>query len=138
MNHGIQLSADGTTLYASSMTMVYQWTYDVNTTSVGNSTEIIIGLYNGGHPWRTLLIASNQRNLLLVSQGSEDNWDFESINPAVSRAVIKVFDISAIRSAGYNYNTNGYLMGIYGLRNEVAVVFDDNNMYIFNLSNEIS
>lgn len=48
LNHGIQLSADGATLYASSMTVVYKWTYNANTTSVGMSTEIITGLYNGG------------------------------------------------------------------------------------------
>jgi glucose/arabinose dehydrogenase len=137
LNHGIQLSADGTTLYASSMTVVYKWTYNVNTTSVGNSTEIITGLHNGGHPSRTLLLAPHKPNLLLVSQGSDDNWDYEAINPAVSRAVIKVFDISAIPSGGYNYVTDRYLMG-YGLRNEVAIVFDSKNLYVTTFCNETS
>lgn len=43
--------------------------------------------------------------------------------------MIKVFDISAIPSGGYDYVKDGYLMG-YGLRNEVAMVFDSNNMYV--------
>ncbi|TVY83852.1 Cellobiose dehydrogenase [Lachnellula suecica] len=127
LNHGIQLSADGTTLYASAMTVVYKWTYNVTSTSVGNSTSIITGLYNGGHPSRTLLLAPHKPNLLLVAQGSDDNWDYESIDPAVARAVVKVFDISAIPKDGYKYTTDGYLMG-YGLRNEVGLVFDSNNM----------
>lgn len=129
LNHGIQLSADGTTLYASSMTVVYKWAYNVTTTSVGNATAIISGMYNGGHPSRTLLIAPHKPNLMLVSQGSNDNWDMDSINPALGRSLMKVFDISAVPKGGYKYNTDGYLMG-YGLRNEVGVTFDSNNMYV--------
>ncbi|RDL39301.1 Uncharacterized protein BP5553_03641 [Venustampulla echinocandica] len=128
LNHGIQLSPDGKTLYASSMTQVYQWTYDAASQSVqGSSTIIVKGMYNGGHPTRTLVLAPHQPNLLVISLGSNANWDYDSGNPNTGRALIRAFDLNAIPSGGYDYITGGYLMG-YGLRNEIALTFDGNNM----------
>lgn len=48
LNHGISLSVDGKTLYASSSTTVYAWPYTVASTSVGARTNVITGMYNGG------------------------------------------------------------------------------------------
>ncbi|KAF4637099.1 hypothetical protein G7Y89_g1005 [Cudoniella acicularis] len=127
LNHGIQFSADGKTLYASSMTNVYSWPYTASSTSVGTRTTIITGMYNGGHTTRTLLIAPHKPNLLLVSHGSNDNWDYASGNVKTARAIIKVFDLSAIPSGGYNYVSGGWNAG-YGMRNEVGMAFDGNNM----------
>ena len=127
LNHGIVFSADGKTLYASSMTQVYAWPYTASSKTVGTRTTVITGMFSGGsHLTRTLLIAPQQPNLLIVSHGSNANLDMASANPSTGRAIIKVFDLSAVPSSGYNYAASGYVMG-YGQRNSVGMTFDGNN-----------
>jgi glucose/arabinose dehydrogenase len=130
LNHGIVLSLDGKTLYASTSTTVYSWPYTASSQTVGTRGTVVTGMYNGGsHTSRTLLIAPHQPNLLIVSHGSNANFDTAAGNKATARAIIKVFDLSTAPSAGYNYVSQGYNAG-YGLRNEVGIVFDGNNMYV--------
>ena len=131
LNHGIALSVDGKTLYASSMTQVFSWPYDAAAGTLGTRSTIITGMYNGGsHVSRTLAIAPHKTNLLIVSHGSNSNIDTATSNKSTARAIVKVFDLSAIPSGGYNYVSGGYNAG-YGLRNEVGISFDKNNMYVF-------
>ncbi|EHK97141.1 hypothetical protein M7I_7153 [Glarea lozoyensis 74030] len=128
LNHGIALSIDGKTLYASTSTTVYSWPYTASSQTVGTRGTVVTGMYNGGsHTSRTLLIAPHQPNLLVVSHGSNANFDTAAGNKATARAIVKVFDLSKAPSAGYNYVSQGYNAG-YGLRNEVGIVFDGNNM----------
>lgn len=130
VSHGIALDANGTTLYASSMTSVWSWTYDSKTSAVvGGSKMIISGMSNSGHPSRTLVIPPNHPNLLIVSHGSGDNLDCHSGDMKTQRAVIKVFDMSVIPTAGYKFVTDGHQAG-YGLRNEVGLAFDGNKMSV--------
>lgn len=130
LNHGITLSLDGKTLYASTMTTVFSWPYDATAMTVGTRATIITGMYNGGsHVTRTLLQAPHKANLLLVAHGTNDNWDYAAGNPKTGRAIIKVFDTTKIPSAGYNYPNDGWLAG-YGMRNEVGMTFDNNNMSV--------
>ncbi|KAG4417817.1 hypothetical protein IFR04_009025 [Cadophora malorum] len=127
LNHGIALSADGKTLYASSMTQVYSWPYTASSGTVGTRATIITGMFSGGHSTRTLLLSPKNTNLLAVSHGSNDNFDYPSGNPKTARACVKVFDLNAIPSGGYNYISGGWLAG-YGMRNEVGIAFDGNSM----------
>jgi glucose/arabinose dehydrogenase len=128
LNHGIAMSPDGKTLYASSMTQAYSWPYDAAAATVGTRATIVTGMYNGGsHLTRTLAIAPQAPNLLVVSHGSNANIDVPTGDPKTGRAIIKVFDLSAVPSGGYNYVSGGYLAG-YGQRNEVGMCFDKNNM----------
>ncbi|KAH9216469.1 hypothetical protein DL95DRAFT_496648 [Leptodontidium sp. 2 PMI_412] len=128
LNHGIYLSPNGTTLYASSPTTVWSWMYDPASGNISGSPSVLVtGMVNSGHITRTLIVPPHAPNLLLVSHGSNGNVDAAAVNPATARAVVKVFDLSALPRGGYNYVTQGYLMG-YGLRNEVALAFDGNNM----------
>lgn len=129
LNHGMYLSPDGTTLYASAPTTVWSWSYDSVTGDIsGLPTVLVTGMANSGHITRTLIIPPHAPNLLLVAHGSNGNIDDAAANPATARAVVKVFDLSEVPSGGYNYISQGYLMG-YGLRNEVALAFDGNNMF---------
>lgn len=124
LNHGIVLSQDGKTLYASSATQVYAWTYDAVTGSVGNSSRIVIsGMDNKGHVTRTLAFPPKHPNLLIVSHGSNDNFDYDAGNIKVGRSCIKAFNVSKIPTDGYNYANGGYQLG-YGLRNGVGLAFD--------------
>lgn len=128
LNHGIAMSPDGKTLYASSMTQAFSWPYDAAAGTVGTRATIITGMVNGGsHLTRTLAIAPHAPNLLVVSHGSNSNIDAATNDPKTGRAIIKVFDLSKIPSGGYNYVSGGYNAG-YGQRNEVGICFDKNNM----------
>lgn len=128
LNHGIYLSPDGLTLYASSSTTVYSWVYQPTTGSISASPKVVVsGMNTAGHVTRTLIIPANRPNLLVVSHGSNGNLDTQSFSPAVGRAVVKVFDLSKLPTGGYNFVSGGYLAG-FGLRNEVALAFDGNNL----------
>lgn len=128
LNHGIAFSPDGKTLYASSMTTVWSWPYTASSKTVGTRVTVITGMYNGGsHITRTLAVAPHQPNLLVVSHGSNDNLDMAAAQSTTARAIIKVFDMNALPSAGYNYVSGGWNAG-YGLRNDVGMTFDGNNM----------
>ena len=127
LNHGIALSADGKTLFASSMTQAYSWPYDAAAGTVGTRATIITGMVNGGsHLTRTLALSPANPNLLVVSHGSNANIDTATSDPKTGRAIIKVFDLTKVPSGGYKYASDGYTMG-YGQRNEVGMCFDLNN-----------
>lgn len=128
LNHGIVMSHDGKTLYASSATTVFAWSYDpANMTVTGDSKTILTGMDSTGHVTRTLAIPPKHADLLIVSHGSNDNFDYGSADIKTGRSCIKVFDVTKVPSDGYNYVTEGYQMG-YGLRNEVGLAFDGNGM----------
>ena len=80
-----------------------------------------------GHNRRTLAVPPNRPDLLIVSLGSGGNIDEPTVVKETGRAIVKVFDLGKTPAGGYTYNTQGWYLG-YGLRNEVALVFDGNNM----------
>lgn len=123
LNHGIALTPDGKTLYASSETTVYSWSYDAVTRKTSNQKTVVKGMSTGVHSSRTLMVVSRQPNLLLVQVGSNANFDMAAANKATGRAIIKIFDISKAPAAGFNYNSEGEVFG-YGLRNEIGFVED--------------
>lgn len=128
LNHGMTLSHDGKKLYASSATSVFSWDYDASAMSVSaNSTIIVTGMDSRGHVTRTLAIPPKHSDLLLVSHGSNDNFDYASGDIKTGRSCVKVFNTTSIPKDGYNYATGGYQMG-YGLRNEVGLAFDGDGM----------
>ncbi|KAI0416509.1 soluble quino protein glucose dehydrogenase [Xylaria grammica] len=128
LTHGICLSADGETLYASSSSSVFSWTYDPTTGNVGQNPGLVIsGMATSGHITRTLAIPPHRTDLLVVSHGSDSNIDQDTSNPKVARAIVKVFNISSIPMGGYNFVSQGWNAG-FGLRNEVGLAFDGNNM----------
>jgi glucose/arabinose dehydrogenase len=128
LNHGIVLSQDGKTLFASSATSVFAWNYDPATMTIsGDSKVVISGMASNGHVTRTLAIPPKHPNLLIVSHGSNDNFDYPSGDIRTGRSCIKVFDTTKTPADGYDYVTGGYQMG-YGLRNEVGLAFDGYGM----------
>lgn len=127
LNHGLALSPDGKTLYASSATTVWSWDYDASSKRISNQKTIVRGMSNGGHVTRTVQVVPNAPNLIIVSVGSNSNWDYPSGNPAVGRSCVKVFDVSKAPSNGYNYPSEGQMLA-YGLRNEIGLTFDPNGM----------
>lgn len=125
LNHGLSLSPDGTTLYASSQTAAYSWTYDPAAQTLTNQKTIISGISQGVHFTRTIMVSPKNPDLVIVSVGSNNNWDYATSSPGAGRSIVKVFDATAAPSAGYNFNTDGTVLA-YGLRNSVALAFDPN------------
>lgn len=126
LNHGIALSVDGKQLLVSSLVSAFRFNYDPVAQTVSNEQTVVRGMEPGGHPTRTLVIPPKTPNLLIVSVGSNGNLDGPSLNKAVGRALVKVFDLTNVPQGGYDYKTSGRFLG-YGLRNEVAIVVDNNN-----------
>ncbi|KXH41616.1 carbohydrate-binding cytochrome b562 [Colletotrichum nymphaeae SA-01] len=126
LNHGIGLTPDGKTLYVTSMTTAWSYVYDAKAQSVSAQTVVVKGMQQGGHPTRNLVIPPATPHLLVIQQGSYNNFDHESLNKAVARAVVKVFDMRSVPSGGYTYASQGWFLG-WGLRNEVALTADGNN-----------
>ncbi|KAI1738599.1 soluble quino protein glucose dehydrogenase [Xylaria scruposa] len=128
LNHGVCLSADGNTLFASSSSTVFRWNYDPITGDVSpNPVVVVSGMATSGHTTRTLVIPAHRQDLLVVSHGSASNLDLATSEPDTGRAIVKVFNVSSVPLGGYNYVSQGWNAG-YGLRSEVGLAFDGNNM----------
>ncbi|PKS07228.1 hypothetical protein jhhlp_005830 [Lomentospora prolificans] len=121
-NHGLSLSPDGKKLYASSETNVWSWDYDAATQAMTNQKTIVKNMSTGIHSTRTVHVVPNKPNLIIVSVGSNSNFD---MNAANMRATVRVFDADTAPADGWEYNTQGHQLG-WGLRNEVALAFDPN------------
>jgi glucose/arabinose dehydrogenase len=119
VNHGLQLSLDGKTLFASDKEGVFSWPYESKGTKVteGYST-IISGMNQTGHSSRTLLISKKSPGTLLVSRGSGPNIDPLARDVTTGVSQIRAFDISGTpKEVKY---TDGKLIG-WGLRNSVGL-----------------
>ena len=120
LTHGITVSSDGKTLYASTITDVLSWPYKAGKAS-GDGKSLIAVTTNSisDHITRTLLYAKKQKNTLLVSRGSESNVDMASVDLATGHCQIKSFPTTG-NAAPQNFNTTGKLLG-WGLRNSVGI-----------------
>ncbi|KAL2143012.1 hypothetical protein VTI28DRAFT_471 [Corynascus sepedonium] len=127
LNHGLALSPDGTTLYASGETAVYSWTYDPVARTISNQKTLISGISSGIHFTRTIAAVPDS-DLILVQVGSNSNLDMASEQPSTGRAIIKIFDTTKAPANGFNYNTDGEVFG-YGLRNTIGFVPDANGVF---------
>ncbi|KAF2264513.1 soluble quino protein glucose dehydrogenase [Lojkania enalia] len=117
LNHGIELSDDGKTLYASSIDSVFKYEYDSGGLSVNGQGEAIInGMRTDGTVTRTLLLSRKSKNKLLVSRGSDENIDLSAVDINGGESQIRIFDPT---QGGQEY-TAGQTLG-WGLRNAVGV-----------------
>lgn len=127
LNHGLTLSHDGRTLYASSNDTVWKWNYNAATLTLSHQVQLITGMSNADHVTRTLLLSRKHPNLLIVARGSNDNLDLDSVDPTQGRAAIKAFDLNTVPHGGYDYASGGKFLS-YGTRNEVGLVEDDSGV----------
>ncbi|KAL8719453.1 MAG: hypothetical protein Q9225_003542 [Loekoesia sp. 1 TL-2023] len=123
LTHGITISTDGKTLYASSIEAVFSWPYDAAKSSASGTGREVIAITDNSksdHITRTLLFAKKQKNTLIVSRGSESNVDFNSLDLTTGHCVIKSFPVQSDSGTAQNFNTTGKLLG-WGLRNSVGI-----------------
>ena len=120
LTHGIEISADGKTLYASSVYEVVSWPYTPSKASGPASTVIAVSqASNTQHITRTLLMAKKQKDTLIVTHGSEANFDLNSTDLSTGHCQIKSFPVLN-NGTTQNFNKTGKLIG-WGLRNPVGV-----------------
>ncbi|KAG6019800.1 hypothetical protein E4U41_003074 [Claviceps citrina] len=137
LNHGISLSSDGRTLFASSSTDVYAYEYDAKEGTVGAAKNIITGMAQSGHSARTLLVPKRSPNLLLVSRGSNSNIDTGTADIGSARSQIRIFRTDELLGSGRAVRySDGEVLG-WGLRNSVGVGEDPTTGYIWSVENSI-
>ena len=135
LNHAVELSEDGKTLYASSADAVYAWPYDAGAGTLGGDRKTLVqGMRNNDHVSRTLLLSRKSKSTLLVSRGSAENLDMETQDVKSGRSQIRAFDINNLPDGKpYSY-TDGKVIG-WGLRNSVGVAEHPITGGIFSVEN---
>jgi glucose/arabinose dehydrogenase len=138
LNHGIDLSVNGTTLYGSTSSAVYAWDYDASQGRNTSASREIIGHMGGddGHVTRTLLISRQVDGMLLVSRGSMGNLDPAAQNFSTAVSTIKAFNVSNVTDTAYNFAQDGVLLG-WGLRNSVGVGEEPLTGAIYSVENSV-
>lgn len=137
LNHGIALSKDGKTLYASSAEAAYSWDYDSASSSVSNNNKTLVtGMSTDDHTTRTLLISQKVDDMLLISRGSTSNIDPAAEMLSSGHSQIRAFNLKNITADGYSYDTDGLRLG-WGLRNSVGVAEHPTTGGIFSVENSV-
>ena len=136
LNHGIEISDNGTTLYASSSEAVYSWQYSpMSQTNVSESTVLINNLTGSDHVTRTLLLSKFAPGLMVVTRGSTSNLDLMAEDINTGHSQVKAFNLTN-QTQTYDYNLDGLLLG-WGLRNEVGVDEDPITGGIYSVENSV-
>ncbi|KND86449.1 hypothetical protein TOPH_08923 [Tolypocladium ophioglossoides CBS 100239] len=138
LNHGLALSADGSTLYASSSSRVFAWAYDAKAGAVGDANRTVVAnMSSTDKTTRTLLASRRQPGVLVVSRGTVDDGDAAAGNKASGHAQIRAFDVGRLgaRDAAYDFG-DGAVLG-WGLRNSVGVAEDPATGGIWSVENSV-
>ncbi|KAK3177697.1 hypothetical protein K4F52_009545 [Lecanicillium sp. MT-2017a] len=137
LNHGLALSDDGKTLYASSSDKVFSWSYDSKALSLSDSNQTLVtNMSNSDHTTRTLLMSKKQPGTLLVSRGSQSNEDDNTRDIESGHSQIRSFDLTKLDSDSDPYQfLDGHVLG-WGLRNSVGVA-EDSNGGIWSVENSV-
>jgi glucose/arabinose dehydrogenase len=137
LNHGLTFSGDGKTLYASNVMSVMAWDYDAKAGTVsGGPRTVVTNMSNNDHTTRTLLMSKRQDGMLIVSRGSDENFDIDALDASTGLSQIKVFDLTKLGTTPYNFNTDGRRMG-WGLRNAVGVAEEPTQGFVYSVENSI-
>lgn len=137
LNHGLALSQDGNTLYASTADAAYSWPYDPASSTVGaiNST-LVTNMNTDDHTTRALLMSQKVKGTLLVSRGSTSNIDPLAEMLSSGHSQIKAFNLLNVSLSGYNFDSDGLRLG-WGLRNSVGVVEHPTTGGVFSVENSV-
>ncbi|OBT88223.1 hypothetical protein VE02_02809 [Pseudogymnoascus sp. 03VT05] len=118
LNHGIGLSEDGKTLYASSVDAAFSWPYDAEAVTLGTKSTI------------------NEPGWLILSRGSAGNIDPLAEDKSSGHSHLKAFNITnrTASSPPYDFTADGRLLG-WGMRNAVGVGEEPTTGGIFTVEN---
>jgi glucose/arabinose dehydrogenase len=120
LNHGIEISSNGTMLYASNPEAVFAWNYNPSTQAVTGSNQTLVeNMTTSDHTTRTLLLPKHAPGLLVVTRGSTSNIDAEAADITTGHSQVKAFNLANM-TRPYDFDTDGLLLG-WGLRNDVGI-----------------
>ncbi|KAL9101466.1 MAG: hypothetical protein Q9163_003281 [Psora crenata] len=137
LNHGLALSQDGKTLYASTPEAAYSWDYDSAQSTVSRTNRTVVsGMNTEDHTTRTLLMSQKEPGMLLISRGSTSNVDLEAESLSSGHSQIRAFNLTNMTADPYSYNTDGIRIG-WGLRNSVGVVEHPDTGGIYSVENSV-
>ncbi|KAF4832960.1 hypothetical protein CGCTS75_v004208 [Colletotrichum tropicale] len=137
LTHGMALSEDGKTIYASSVSQVLAWAYDQQAGTVNAEPAVVIdNMANNDQTTRTLVMSQASKNWLVVSRGVDENFDVDALDSSSGHAQVKAFDLSKVGDDPFDFNTDGKLLG-WGIRNAVAVAEDPATGKIWAMDNSI-
>lgn len=136
-NHGIDLSADGKTLFTSSLASVTAFPYDAAAGTVGAGKVIVSGMsIQGTHPTRAILASKINPDVLLVARGSQANVDTQTTTQQAGRSMIKTFSLKQVGQTAAPYTTGGEVLG-WGLRNVVGMGEDPVSGNVWSVENQM-
>lgn len=133
LNHGLTISVDGKTLFASTSDVAYAWTYNTNAGTVSQRKALVTGMSSGGHVTRSILIPGANPDLLLISVGSDGNFDQGTREYSSGRSQIRGFNWKDLLSRSVVYSKSGTNFG-WGLRNSVGLR-DDKKGQLWSVEN---
>lgn len=85
------------------------------------------------HTTRTLLVVNGT---LIVTRGSTSNVDLATETVSSGRSQIKSFDLGKVTADGYDFNTEGVLVG-WGLRNDVGIAAHPATGGLYSVENSV-
>jgi len=133
LNHGIELSSDGKTLYASSAEDVYSWSYNGSARTTSDQTNVVTNMAGTDHTTRTLLLPNKAPGLLVITRGSVSNIDFEATSLSSGHSQVKAFNLQN-RTGVYDFDSAGLRLG-WGLRNDVGIAEHPGSGGIYTVEN---
>ena len=139
LNHGLALSTDGRTLYASTPEAAYSWAYDPTSSTISSTNKTLVtGMSNTDHTTRTLLVSQKAPNMLLISRGSTSNVDLQAELLSSGHSQLRAFNLSNITTSTPpdDFSTSGLRLG-WGLRNSVGVVEHPITGGIYSVENSV-
>lgn len=134
LNHGIDISADGSTLYASSGDTLWSWGYSPSTQNTTSAARpVVTGMSGSDHTSRTLLLSKKAPGLMLINRGSNSNLDTDAADITTGHSQIKAFNVTN-STGSYDFNRDGLLLG-WGLRNDVGIDEEPTQGGIYSVEN---
>lgn len=134
LTHGIELSPNGDTLYASSADTLWSWDYSASSQTNTSAPRVLIENMSGtDHTTRTLLLSKFAPGLMVVCRGSTSNIDFDAADITTGHSQIKAFNLTNLTNT-YDFTSDGLLLG-WGLRNEVGIAEEPTQGGIYGVEN---
>ena len=92
---------------------------------------------NDDHTTRTLLASRVAKNHLIVSRGSDENFDTDALDLDSGVSQIRIFDLGALDDGQtYHFTSEGRVLG-WGLRNAVGVDEDPASGNIYSVETSV-